>query len=169
MIRTIIALVLVVLSALGLAVAQETRIDTRTGSVATEFGEDGEVIEDEIEVREPVWLQRGTVTLRGLDKITGRSTDFIVTVDENVPFGSLIVSLDVCYQKPPEEPPESAAFLRIEGTRPMDAAESDDTSNALFSGWMFASSPGLSALEHPVYDVWVIECEAPAVPQDRAN
>ena len=57
-----------------------------------------------------------------------------------------------CHKTPPEEPPESAAFLEIVDVRP------DSPEVLLFSGWMFASSPAISALEHPVYDVWVVDC-----------
>lgn len=155
--RLLIALLLVIgVSLGGLALAQQAGEGTSQGE--TSSGDTAVNEEAEAEQREPVWLQRDTATLRGLDKITGRSTDFVVTVGEAVAFGSLRVSLDVCYQKPPEEPPESAAFLQISGTRPMYDDTSEDPLGTLFSGWMFASSPGLNALEHPVYDVWVIEC-----------
>lgn len=119
------------------------------------------------------FVQKDTATLRALDKITGRSTDIDVKVGEPVVFGSLKVELQVCYQTPPEEAPESAAFLKIASTQPVavetmeaavDAEEVETVSEEnpeLFSGWMYASSPGLSALEHPVYDVWVIRCAAP--------
>lgn len=119
------------------------------------------------------YVQKDRATLRALDKITGRSTDIEVFVGQPVVFGSLKVELDVCYQTPPEEAPESAAFLKIASTQPvavetMDAAvDANDVETVseenpiLFSGWMFASSPGLSALEHPVYDIWVIRCTAP--------
>ena len=119
------------------------------------------------------YVQKDRATLRALDKITGRSTDIEVKVGEPVVFGSLKVELEVCYQTPPEEAPESAAFLKIASTQPvavetMDAAvdandveTANDDNPILFSGWMFASSPGLSALEHPVYDIWVIRCTAP--------
>ncbi len=119
---------------------------------------------------EASWLQKDRAILRALDKITGRSTDIEVFVDQPVEFGALEVSLSVCYQTPPELPPESAAFLQIRPAEPatgeqVDAAPAGGgaTAEPLFSGWMFASSPGLSALEHPVYDVWVIECETPEV------
>ena len=116
--------------------------------------------------------QKNQATLRALDKITGRSTDIVVKVGEPVTFGSLRVDLKTCYQAPPEEVPESAAFLRITSTQPvavetMEAVAAKDTPAAaaqnptLFSGWMYASSPGLNALEHPVYDIWVIRCTAP--------
>jgi hypothetical protein len=116
------------------------------------------------------YVQKDRATLRALDKITGRSTDIEVFVGQPVVFGSLKVELEVCYQTPPEEAPESAAFLKIASTQPVavetmdaavDANEVETVSEdnpELFSGWMFASSPGLSALEHPVYDIWVIRC-----------
>ena len=120
------------------------------------------------------FVQKDKATLRALDKISGRSTDIDVKVGEPVVFGSLRVELKACYQTPPEEAPESAAFLKIHSTQPvavetMESAVSADEVETvseenpeLFSGWMYASSPGLSALEHPVYDIWVIRCTAPA-------
>jgi hypothetical protein len=119
------------------------------------------------------FVQKNKATLRALDKITGRSTDIEVKVGEPVVFGSLKVELKACYQTPAEEVPESAAFLKIHSTQPVavetmeaavDAGEVEtvgDDNPELFSGWMYASSPGLSALEHPVYDIWVIRCTAP--------
>jgi hypothetical protein len=125
--------------------------------------------------------KKTTATLRALDKITGRSTDIKVKVGTPVVFGSLKVELKVCYQTPPEETPESAAFLKIESTQPValrtikesrsekkarEAAEAGaepEKTPELFSGWMYASSPGLSALEHPVYDIWVVRCATPPV------
>ena len=122
------------------------------------------------EAQTATYVQQDRAMLRALDKITGRSTDLEVFVGEPVVFGSLDVELKVCYQTPPEEAPESAAFLKIRSTQPvavetMEAAVSSDVVETvsdenpeLFSGWMYASSPGLSALEHPVYDIWVIRC-----------
>lgn len=129
--------------------------------------------------------QRDTAVLRALDKITGRSTDIEVQVGQPVVFGSLKIEMQVCYQTPPEEAPESAAFLTIDSTQAVrvenmtDAVDAEEVATVsednprLFSGWMFASSPGLSALEHPVYDIWVIRCTAhgpsdsePASPQE---
>ena len=102
----------------------------------------------------PVLPHRG-VTLQGLDKITARTTVLQVPLDQAVAFGTLRITLRACLTTPPTEPPESAAFLEIvveDAGRPTASA---------FSGWMFASSPSLSALEHPVYDVWVIGCTEP--------
>lgn len=116
------------------------------------------------------FAKQDRATLRALDKITGRSVDITVKVGEPVVFGSLNVELKACFQTPPEEVPESAAFLKISSLRPVSAEQAEVAPAAvaegeqpvLFSGWMYASSPGLSALEHPVYDIWVIRCTAPA-------
>ncbi len=116
------------------------------------------------------YSKQDRATLRALDKITGRSTDIVVKLGQPVVFGSLNIELQACFQSPPEEVPESAAFLRVSSTQPvseeqLEGAEDASTETAqplIFSGWMYASSPGLSALEHPVYDIWVIRCTAPA-------
>jgi hypothetical protein len=92
------------------------------------------------------------VILRGLDKVTGRAIDVAAPVGVPVRFGSLTITARYCYTVPPEEPPETNAFLQIDDGRPGEAPK------RVFSGWMFASTPALSALEHPVYDVWVITC-----------
>ena len=123
-------------------------------------------------VAEARWNQETEATLRALDKITGRSTDIEVKVGEPIVFGSLKVEMKACFQRPPDMPPESAAFLNVHSTQAVqvetmdgavsssDVASVSDDNPLLFSGWMFASSPGLSALEHPVYDIWVIRCTA---------
>jgi hypothetical protein len=90
--------------------------------------------------------------LQGLDKITARISTFEAPLGESVRFGSLEIVARACNKRPPEAPPESAAFLEITDFRP------DSDAVKLFTGWMFASSPALSAVEHPVYDVWVIDC-----------
>lgn len=95
--------------------------------------------------------------LQGLDKITARISTFEVPVGQSTKFGTLSIRVDACYRTPPEERPESATFLDISNI-PDDARANTEH---LFSGWMFASSPGLSALEHPVYDVWLKECLNP--------
>ena len=91
--------------------------------------------------------------LQGLDKTTARVTKFEARLGQTVPFGTLRVTVKDCRRHPPEETPESAAYLEIDEIRPGQA-----TAEHLFSGWMFASSPAVSALEHPVYDVWVLAC-----------
>jgi hypothetical protein len=91
--------------------------------------------------------------LRGLDKITARITTFDAPIGRQVFFGTLLITVRSCAKRPPEETPEVAAFMDILDRRPGEVA-----TTPLFTGWMFASSPALSALEHPVYDVWVIDC-----------
>lgn len=93
--------------------------------------------------------------LQGLDKVTARVTTVRVAVGDSVRFGALDVIVRHCDKRPPEEAPESAAFLDISEVRQGQSTQS------LFRGWMFASSPAISALEHPVYDIWVIDCEDP--------
>ncbi len=94
--------------------------------------------------------------LQGLDKITARVSTFEAPIDDTVEFGSLRITARTCRKRPPTEPPESAAFLEIQDQRP------GATSVRLFTGWMFASSPALSAVEHPVYDVWLLDCRSQA-------
>lgn len=115
---------------------------------------------------------RSAVKLRALDKITGNSTDLTAKVGDTLKFGRLSVTVRACFQAPPQDTPESAAFLEIHAlgaasTRATAAEKAGKETRGpkpvgpdglLFSGWMFASSPGLSALEHPTYDVWVISC-----------
>ncbi len=90
--------------------------------------------------------------LQGLDKVTARISTFPASTDEDVRFGTLSIRVRACHKTPPTEPPESTAFLEITDHRP------GGDPVRLFSGWMFASSPALSALEHAVYDVWVVDC-----------
>ncbi len=92
------------------------------------------------------------VVLQGLDKVTARVSAIEAPIDVPVRFGTLEIVVRTCHKAPPEKPPESAAFLEISDLRPGEPRVE------LFSGWMFASSPALSALEHPVYDVWVLDC-----------
>ncbi|HJO71662.1 MAG: DUF2155 domain-containing protein [Rhodospirillales bacterium] len=90
--------------------------------------------------------------LQGLDKVTARVSTIEAPVGRTVRFGTLQIIARTCDKRPPEETPESAAFLDIWEVRPGEAAIS------VFRGWMFASSPALSAVHHPVYDVWVLDC-----------
>lgn len=101
--------------------------------------------------------------LRGLDKVTARVTTLEAPVGEAIRFGALEITVRTCDKRPPEEPPESAAFLEIresqEGAPPV----------GVFTGWMFASSPALSAMDHPVYDVWVLDCVNTASTDDSSS
>ena len=93
--------------------------------------------------------------LQGLDKITARVSKFEAPVGTPVHFGTLSIRVRDCEKNPPEETPESAAFVEVDEMRP-----GESTAKRVFSGWMFASSPALSALEHPVYDVVLLDCKA---------
>lgn len=103
-----------------------------------------------------------TLVLQGLDKVTARIWTFDARIGQVVRFGTLEIRPRFCNRTPPEEPPESSAFLDI-----YEARIGEDRSD-LFHGWMFSSSPALNALEHPVYDVWVLDCKVTdgAAPSD---
>ena len=93
-----------------------------------------------------------TILLQGLNKVTARISAIRVPLGAAVRFGTLEITAHRCLKRPPEEPPESTALVEIREVRAGEGAR------VLFRGWMFASSPALSALEHPVYDVWVKDC-----------
>lgn len=95
--------------------------------------------------------------LGGLDKVTARVSTFEVPVGQEGHFGRLTIAVRTCRKAPPIEEPEAAAFLQITQVRPDDAPGTPPV--PVFSGWMFASSPALSAMEDPVYDVWVVDCK----------
>ena len=92
--------------------------------------------------------------LRGLDKITGRPTTLIAPLGKPIHYATLTITARYCYSTPPTETPETAAFVQIDDHRP------DQPGRRVFSGWMYASSPGLHGMQHPLYDVWVITCKA---------
>lgn len=113
---------------------------------------------------EDAMIDHGVAVLQGLDKVTARVSPVRALLDQPTRFGALEITARACRETPPTEPPESAAFLEIRELPP--AADEGEPPIELFSGWMFASSPAVSALEHPVYDVWVVDCEEPIPPQD---
>ncbi len=106
----------------------------------------------------PVQPANATLLLRGLDKITGRPTNITAPMNRPVRFATLTITVRYCYSTPQSETPETAAFVQIKDQRP------DQPERAIFSGWMYASSPGLNGMEHPLYDVWVITCNSSAPP-----
>ncbi len=107
-------------------------------------------------------LDRPFALLQGLDKITARVSPLEVVVGEWTEFGTLDILVQACRTTPPEETPEDAAFLEIINNPPGEAP------TAVFTGWMFSSSPAVSALDHPVFDVWLVDCveEPPRPPED---
>lgn len=96
--------------------------------------------------------ENDTVVLRALDKITARITEIALPIGQEVRFGTLAIGARYCRTRPPIETPETFAYLEID-----DLKRSGDRSR-VFEGWMVASSPALNALEHAVYDVWVVNC-----------
>ncbi len=92
------------------------------------------------------------VQLQSLDKITARTVTFDTRIGDTLKFGNLYIRVQSCQKSSPIDEPESAAFLQIweKGV--------ENKSQWVFSGWMFSSSPGLSHMDHPVYDVWVLDC-----------
>ena len=102
----------------------------------------------------PIEVRAATiVVLQGLDKTTARVSTFEGAAGSVIHFGTLAITVHDCRKHPPEEDPETAAFLDIDENLPGLAKPVH-----WFTGWMFASSPAVSALEHPVYDVWVLDC-----------
>ena len=94
----------------------------------------------------------------GLDKITGITTTFEIPIGEERRFGGLVVKPSACMSSPITEEPKTTSFVTVE------QVESDNTRKPVFSGWMFAESPGLSAVEHAIYDVWLNGCRDPNAP-----
>lgn len=92
------------------------------------------------------------IRLRSLDKITARTMTFDARVGTTIKFGSIYIKIQACRKPDIQETPESAAFLQVW------EVDTKEQSKWIFSGWMFASSPALSAMDHPIYDVWVIDC-----------
>jgi hypothetical protein len=97
-----------------------------------------------------------TLIMRGLDKITGRATTILIPIGHSAQFATLTITARYCYSTPSTETPETAAFVQIDDHRP------DQPAKRIFSGWMYASSPGLNGMEHPLYDAWVMTCKAVA-------
>jgi hypothetical protein len=116
---------------------------------------------DEIVVApSPQRIINPTAVFSGLDKITGRIISFDVAINETVQFGALQVTPRVCYSRPPTETPNTDAFVEV------DEVTLQGEIKRIFTGWMFAASPGLHAVEHPIYDVWITNCkggQSPAV------
>jgi hypothetical protein len=98
-------------------------------------------------------IKHPTAVFEGLDKITGRIISFEAAIDETVQFGSLQITPRVCYTRPLTEAPRTDVFVEV------DEVTEKKTYDRLFTGWMFAASPGLHGIEHPVYDIWLTDCK----------
>jgi hypothetical protein len=104
-------------------------------------------------------IANGRAVFSGLDKITGRIIAFDAAIGETVQFGALRVTARVCYTRPPTEPTNTDAFLEV------DEVTLQGEVKRIFTGWMFVASPGLHAIEHPIYDIWLTDCASPAQAQ----
>ncbi|MBX6329668.1 MAG: DUF2155 domain-containing protein [Pseudolabrys sp.] len=106
----------------------------------------------------PQRISNATAVFSGLDKITGRIISFDVAINETVQFGALQVTPRVCYSRPPTETPQTDAFVEV------DEVTLQGEIKRIFTGWMFAASPGLHAVEHPIYDIWLTDCKGGSAP-----
>lgn len=103
-------------------------------------------------------IQNPIAVFSGLDKITGQTTTFEIKIGEEKRFGGLIVKPDICYSRPVTEEPKTTSFVEV------DELDANAARKRVFTGWMFAESPGLNAVEHPIYDVWLTACRDPNAP-----
>ncbi len=121
-----------------------------------------------VAIAEPI--RHPTAIFAGLDKTTGRIINFDVAIDETVQFGALQVTPRVCNTRPQTETPQTTGFVEVDelilkpdrrSEQRLEPAKTDGKQEAkrIFSGWMFAASPGLHGVEHPVYDVWLVDCK----------
>ncbi|MDE0390049.1 MAG: DUF2155 domain-containing protein [Rhodospirillales bacterium] len=107
--------------------------------------------------------ERSVAVLQALDKVVARTSEVEAPLNRPVQFGTLRIVARACHAAPPEEPPENAAFLEI------DEVDHAGRATRLYTGWMFSSTPGLAALEHPVYDIWVLACSETTPAADSAT
>lgn len=110
-------------------------------------------------------ISNAVAVFAGLDKITGRVTTFDVYINETVQFGALQVTPKVCYSR------DDTEAQKIDGFVEVDEITLDRKIRRIFTGWMFADSPGLNAVEHPIYDVWLTGCKqkSDVPPPDSAS
>jgi len=108
-------------------------------------------------------IENPIAVFAALDKVTGRISPLEVRIGDTVRFGALTVTPRVCNTRPPTEPPLTSAFIEV------DEIKLSGEQQRIFTGWMFAQSPGLHAVEHPVFDVWLTNCktESPEQPADN--
>lgn len=104
-------------------------------------------------------IENEVAVFAALDKVTARISKLEVKLGETVKFGALKVTPRNCFSRPATEQPKTTTFVEV------NEIELDGSEKPLFKGWMFAESPGLNAVEHPVYDVWLTECAQPKVTQ----
>lgn len=100
-------------------------------------------------------ISNAVAVFAALDKVTGRVSPLEIKMGQTVTFGALKVTARACYTRPPTENPLTSAFIEV------DELLLDGSSRRIFTGWTFAESPGLHAVEHPTFDVWLTSCKMP--------
>lgn len=106
-------------------------------------------------------IENSVAVFAALDKVTARISKLEVPLNQTATFGALKVTPRVCYTRAPTEPPKTTTFVEV------DETQLDGKEKRIFSGWMFADSPGLNAVEHPVFDVWLTDCAQPRATAQR--
>ena len=106
-------------------------------------------------------VENTVAVFAALDKVTAKISRLEVPLNQTATFGALKVTPRVCYTRAPTEPPRTTTFVEVE-EKQLDGKE-----KRIFSGWMFADSPGLNAVEHPVFDVWLTDCSQPRATAQR--
>ncbi len=106
-------------------------------------------------------IENSVAIFAALDKVTAKISKLEVPLNQTATFGALKVTPRACYSRAPTEPPKTTTFVEVEETQ-LDGKE-----KRIFSGWMFADSPGLNAVEHPVFDVWLTDCAQPRATAQR--
>jgi hypothetical protein len=100
-------------------------------------------------------IDNAVAVFAALDKVTAKISRLEVPLNQTASFGALKITPRVCYSRAPTEPPKTTSFVEV------DETQLDGKEKRIFSGWMFADSPGLNAVEHPVFDVWLTDCSQP--------
>lgn len=126
------------------------------------------------EIQPLQYEQQAYALLQTLDKVTARTTTVLLPVNKPSAVGPLVIDVKTCQKTPPSEQPEAAAFLQVweakqkshDKQQPKSSTDEDE-SQWVFSGWMFASSPALSAMDNAVYDVWLKDCTNEAAVSDE--
>lgn len=98
-------------------------------------------------------IENPMAVFAALDKVTGRISHLEIKIGDAIRFGALKVTPRICYTRPPTEPPDTASFVEV------TEIKLNGDEQRIFTGWMFAESPGLHAVEHPTFDVWLTSCK----------
>jgi hypothetical protein len=137
-----------------MVVSSQRILKRRISAAASLFAIAGTAVLSMITAADAARITNPVAVFSGIDKITGRITTFDVYIGETVQFGALQVTPRVCYSRDDTEAPKTDTFVEV------DEITLDRKIRRIFTGWMFADSPGLNAVEHPVYDVWLNSCKA---------